>query len=98
MALEDILPQLYARAEKAAPLGKTLCFNMGDQYLYIDGTGASNIISFENKEADCLIMVSESDLEQLATGKMNPAVAVMTGKVKIKGDMGVAMKLGSLFS
>ena len=33
---------------------------------------------------------------KLVKGELNPMMAVMTGKVKIKGDMGVAMKLQSL--
>jgi putative sterol carrier protein len=33
---------------------------------------------------------------QLKNGELNPMMAVMSGKVKIKGDMGLAMKLQSL--
>jgi putative sterol carrier protein len=33
---------------------------------------------------------------KLKTGDLNPMMAVMSGKVKIKGDMGLAMKLQSL--
>jgi putative sterol carrier protein len=31
------------------------------------------------------------------TGKLNPMTAVMFGKIKIAGDMSIAMKLQSLF-
>jgi putative sterol carrier protein len=37
------------------------------------------------------------DLTKLYKGELNAMAAVMTGKIKIKGDMGVAMKLQSLF-
>ena len=30
--------------------------------------------------------------------KLDPTTAFMMGKIKIEGDMGVAMKLGRLFS
>ena len=97
MNLDDLIPKLTEKAASTPPIGKTLCFDMGTKHLYLDGTGTANLVSFENKPADCMISVSEEDLVALATGKLNPMAAVMGGKVKIKGDMGVAMKLGSLF-
>jgi len=34
-------------------------------------------------------------MESLMAGKLNPMMAFMSGKIKVKGDMGVAMKLQS---
>ena len=98
MTIEELMPKLAEKAAANAPIGKTLCFDMGSKQLYLDGTGEINKLTFENKPADCHISVSETDLVALATGKLNPMAAVMGGKVKLKGEMGVAMKLGSLFS
>lgn len=97
MTFDELMPKLAAKAAASAPMGKTLCFDMGTKHLYLDGTGDTNTLTMENKPADCCITVSEEDLVALATGKLNPMMAMMGGKVKIKGDMGVAMKLGSLF-
>jgi acyl-CoA dehydrogenase len=97
MTLDDLIPKLAEKAAATAPIGRTLCFDMGTRQLYLDGTGSTNTLAFENKPADCMITVSEADLVALASGKLNPMAAVMGGKVKIKGDMGVAMKLSSLF-
>ena len=36
--------------------------------------------------------------EKIVAGEQNPTTAYMTGKLKIKGDMGAAMKLQKLFS
>jgi putative sterol carrier protein len=47
--------------------------------------------------AECTISVKASDLAELMTGKLNPMTAVMFGKIKIAGDMSIAMKLQSLF-
>jgi putative sterol carrier protein len=33
----------------------------------------------------------------MATGAINPMTAFMSGKIKVKGDMGLAMKLQTLF-
>jgi putative sterol carrier protein len=38
------------------------------------------------------------DFLALATGKLNPTAAFMSGKLKIKGDMGQAMRLQTILS
>jgi putative sterol carrier protein len=40
--------------------------------------------------------MKEKDFVDLMTGKINGQSAFMGGKLKIKGNMGMAMKLGSL--
>jgi len=97
MSIESIMGGIQEKAAQAAPLGNTLKFDFGDEKLYVDGTGDKNVVSAEDKDADCVVAVSMDDFKKLASGDLNPMTAVMTGKVKIKGDMGVAMKLQSLF-
>ncbi|KAF4666352.1 Clusterin-associated protein 1 [Perkinsus olseni] len=41
---------------------------------------------------DCTFQLSAKDFLQLAANKLNPQMAFMTGKLKIKGDLGKAMK------
>lgn len=97
MNIEAILDQIQQRAAAAQPLGNTLKFDFGDQQLYIDGTGEKNVVSTKDEDAACLVNTSLDDFLALTKGELNPMAAVMSGKVKIKGDMGVAMKLQSLF-
>ncbi|XP_015666376.1 non-specific lipid-transfer protein [Protobothrops mucrosquamatus] len=49
-----------------------------------------------DKKADCTIVMSDEDLLSLMTGKMNPQTAFFQGKLKISGNMGMAMKLQTL--
>jgi putative sterol carrier protein len=48
-------------------------------------------------DADATISASEETFGQIASGDLNATTAYMTGKLKIKGDMGAAMKLQKLF-
>ena len=46
---------------------------------------------------DCTISASQEIFEKIVAGEQNPTSAYMTGKLKLKGDMGAAMKLQKLF-
>ena len=43
--------------------------------------------------AKCVVTSAAPDFMNIVSGKMNPQMAFMSGKLKIKGDMGLAMKL-----
>ena len=44
----------------------------------------------------CTVSMADADFLKLVTGKLNAQMAFMTGKIKIQGDMGLAMKLQQL--
>uniref|UniRef100_A0AAQ5YEA0 Sterol carrier protein 2 n=1 Tax=Amphiprion ocellaris TaxID=80972 RepID=A0AAQ5YEA0_AMPOC len=49
-----------------------------------------------SKKADCTLSMSDQDLLDLMTGKLNPQTAFFKGTLKISGNMGMAMKLQNL--
>jgi putative sterol carrier protein len=59
--------------------------------------GAVTVTEDGDAEPDVTISASEETFQKLASGEQNPTTAYMTGKLKIKGDMGAAMKLQKLF-
>lgn len=97
MSFETILSVITSSATSAAALGKTLKFDFGANKVFLDGTGTGNVVSTEDKDADCTISISEEDLKGIINGTLNPMMAFMSGKIKVKGDMSIAMKLQSLF-
>ncbi|XP_054996030.1 sterol carrier protein 2 [Sorex araneus] len=58
--------------------------------------GKGSVLPNSDKKADCTITMADSDLMALMTGKMNPQSAFFQGKLKITGNMGMAMKLQNL--
>lgn len=97
MAFDLILIAIQERAASGAALGNSLKFSMGENHIHIDGKAGANQVSTENKEADCVVEIAPEDLHAMLTGELNPMAAFMGGKMKIKGDMSVAMKLQTLF-
>ncbi len=47
--------------------------------------------------ADVTISASQEVFSKILAGEQNATSAYMTGKIKLKGDMGAAMKLQKLF-
>ena len=64
----------------------------GEGFIHIDGQYVSN----DDEPADCTVVVSREDLEALAKGELDPMSAMLRGRLKIKGDMTVAMQLQSM--
>ena len=91
-----MLAGIAARMQKGLDrhsLENTLKFDCGD-----DGaiTLANGQAKLEDGEADCTIRISVANLDKLINGKLNPMTAFAMGKIKVSGDMSVAMKLGKL--
>ena len=49
-------------------------------------------------DANTIVKAAADDFSAVINGDLNPMQAFMSGKIKIQGDMGLAMKLQSLIS
>lgn len=80
--------------DKVATSGfdRSVKFDMGDEVIVIDGQS----VSTTDAPADCTIRISKENFEELIAGELNPTAAFMTGKIKVEGDMSVAMQLSQL--
>jgi len=96
MNAETIITSLKTQAANIDPLGAKIKFVLDEDSIMIDGTGDTNVISASDGEADCVISTTKETFSKLQSGEVNPMMAVMMGQLKIKGDMGLAMKIQSL--
>ncbi len=98
MTLEDFTAIVRETTQSAPSLGKSIKLVLDEGVVHIDLTGDQPQITNEDKDADTTVTTSIATLDGLRKGDINPMMAMMSGKVKIKGDMGLAMKLQGLLS
>ncbi|WP_372605638.1 SCP2 sterol-binding domain-containing protein, partial [Actibacterium sp.] len=59
--------------------------------IMVDGGG----VHAGDDDADVTLTATRDTFEALLAGELNPASAFMSGKLKLDGDMGMAMRLGA---
>jgi putative sterol carrier protein len=64
----------------------------GEGAIMLDGTG----VRAGDEEADVTLTAEADVFRSILDGDTNPTMAFMTGKLKVDGSMGLAMKLGSV--
>ncbi len=103
--MPDTVQEFFETLASRADTSKTE--GMNNSYAFdIEGAGqwtvkvADGSVSVEDgleEGADCTISASQEIFQKIIAGEQNPTSAYMTGKLKLKGDMGAAMKLQKLF-
>ena len=104
--MPDTAREFFETLESRVDPSKTA--GMTNSFLFdIDGAGKWKVDVDDGKvtvtegegegDADATISASEETFQKIADGEQNATSAYMTGKLKVKGDMGAAMKLQKLF-
>jgi len=96
----EFFESLETRVDPAKAKGMTASYKFN-----IDGAGSWNVDVDDGKvsvienggEADTTISTSDETFMKIAKGEQNPTAAYMSGKLKVSGDLGQAMKLQKLF-
>ena len=101
---EDRVRQFFANLPSRVDPAKTA--GMTNSYVFdIAGAGQWTVrvsdgtvsVAEGAEEVDATITADADTLARIADGEQNATTAYMTGKLKVKGDMGAALKLQKLF-
>jgi putative sterol carrier protein len=93
---EGLPAKLNAKPEKVAGMNCVYQFRVGDAAWNVElADGKAGVAEGEAPSPSCTVTMAESDFLDLVSGKLNGQVAFLTGKLKVGGDMGLALKLGS---
>jgi putative sterol carrier protein len=96
--LATLMDAIEARAAALSALGYRVRFDLTDGgSILVDARGPSVAVSAaEGGDADTALRLSSDNLLKLIEGRLSPLVAVSTGRLKVRGSQGVAMKLAGL--
>jgi putative sterol carrier protein len=97
----EALPQ-YLIPEKAGSTKATIQFDLsgdsaGKWWVKIHDGKAESGKGDAPETANLTLLADSQDFVKIVTGKLDGTAAFMQGKLKIKGDMGLAIKFSSLF-
>ena len=90
------------RADKAAGTSAVIQYDIsgegGGTWSAVIKDGACTVSQGAAASPNLTLQISAQDWVDMLTGKASGQMLFMSGKLKVKGDMGLAMKLGSMFS
>lgn len=92
MSLDTVKNELQNRLKFAPPLGYVVALDFDDDgklFLMAD----NSVEETHDGEADTTLSVSLDNMLKIASGDLDPNMAVLMGKLKVGGKMGVALKL-----
>jgi putative sterol carrier protein len=96
----SLIEILEARAGALQRLGYRVRFDLTDtgESILLDATGPAATIAATapETEADTVFSLSTTDLGRLIAGRLNPMLAFSTGRLRVEGSKGVAMKLAGM--
>ncbi len=97
MIRDDIEQALRRKLQASTPIEATILFDLGpDGRIYLDGAATPPTVGDSGPAPNTTITVAASDLQEMLAGELKPMEAFTLGKLEVSGDMGPAMKLGSL--
>jgi putative sterol carrier protein len=98
MDLQRATESLKSRLGPDSGLEATVKLDFGaDGVIFIDATVSPNQVTNNDAPAQCTLGVTLADFVAMAKGELSPTAAFMEGRLRVDGDMGVAMKLQGLF-
>ncbi|MDA1120679.1 MAG: SCP2 sterol-binding domain-containing protein [Bacteroidetes bacterium] len=99
MTLEELTAKIQNLVqEHGGKIKATVKFVFEDgSVIYLNDTVSPAQVNNENESAQCTVKMSSENFVKLLDGDMNSMGAYMMGKMKIDGDMTIAMKLANMF-
>jgi putative sterol carrier protein len=107
MVLDEVfarMPKLF-RADRAGSTNTVIHWNITDRpdggadtYEVVIENGTCHVAQDPERDAKLTVTLGPVEFLKLVTGVANPVTMFMTGKLKAKGDLGLAANIPNLFN
>lgn len=94
MNLQSFTQHIKGLVGTDSGLDASFKFATEEGIIAVNAKQVPNVVTNEDIDTECTMEISLKNAEALLNGELNPMMGYMMGKFKIKGDMGVAMKIG----
>jgi putative sterol carrier protein len=101
--VKEAVEQMKSRFNAGAAKGMQAVYQFdltgddGAKYNFVVNDGNLEVNEGSHEKPNITVTMAGPDFISMTTGKLNPQMAFMSGKLKIAGDMGLAMKMQTLF-
>jgi putative sterol carrier protein len=97
MDLAEATEKVRQKMARAGHIRARVKFDFGDDgVVFADTKADPPVLSNEDNDADATLSCSLDTFAAFLNGTLDPTIAFMTGRLKVKGSMGLAMKLNSI--
>jgi putative sterol carrier protein len=101
--VKDVFKEMPNRFNAGAAKGMKAVYQFdltgegGAKYNAVIDDGKLAVAEGAHASPNITLTMAASDYLDMVNGKLNPQMAFMSGKLKIAGDMGLAMKMAQIF-
>jgi len=96
--VNSLMEAMREKADGLSELGYKVRFDLTDtgEAIFLDATSGGAELSESREDADAVLKLSSDTLDKLISGRIGPMLAFSTGRLKVEGSQGVALKLAGL--
>ena len=97
-SLDQVTERVRTSVGTESGLDARIKFKFADQeFLFIDGKSKPNRVDNSDSESDITITVSRENFMKIIDHELKPPLALMTGRMRLRGDIRIAMRLNKVF-
>jgi putative sterol carrier protein len=99
MTAKELLMRLPEAVDTAAAADTTATvqYEISEPVYHVIEGGEMRTVAGRAERPDLTVTMSDEDLLALFQGRINPAMAFMTGRIRVGGDLDLAQRLLALF-